>query len=151
MRIHDVTICCQRRRAAESVLLLVRERKLDTTLQLSLFLLRTLKLAMTEAALRKELECVIHVTQCDLNRLDDNECLTKFRFRMRDLNRLGAILRWPFDLKSANRRRYRTWFTFSICLLFCRLRTVFCFVIWGFRSEERKQLSTRYFSNARNF
>lgn len=76
----------------------------------------------TDSRLGEEQNVLLH--RFSLERLDDKQCLLRFRFLKRDIYRELDLWMWPVTRDVTKRRRYRTNSVESFCILTRRLATV---------------------------
>ena len=123
MRIRDA---CKRKhssRAVTNVTLLARARGIDASMAMVSMFLKGMKYELQELKMLQDRTNLVMGQQFDLISMEDKVCLQNFRFKKEDILRLQQICDWPDSMNTTKRKKYKTNFIFSFCLMCRRLGT----------------------------
>lgn len=138
MRIRDTARRKHEARAVTYITSISRSRAARTSVKVTTAFMRELNYELEEQKLLDDQLHEMKASTFDLDKHSDRECLQKFRFKKVDLYRLQSIVQWPIEKNTTKRRRYKTNFIFSFCLMCRRLGTAgrWCSLVKEFGRSE---------------
>ena len=110
-------------RQTKNIILLARCRLINASSPLGFFFLNEVQKEYSDQMLKHERRSSIFDSRFELGKLDDFECLRRFRFLKSDVRKIVSLLKWDDDEFLNARRGYRASGVEAFCIISRRLST----------------------------